>query len=333
MAAYSRIGPKVWKPATGFDNAADEVNTDHIGYLDYQILQWQKMIPNELQLLHPENSIDGGESRSMRRIRVLLYLRANQMRILIHRSVLHSTTSIIENLPRAQTVLNLAKNSIRVLTTLDKTTDIYRNRQVSFNYFLVSALGILFLAVSHAPAQFSSLCRDEFYMALDLVKGFSTKSCASRRLWRTIRGLKEVGPKLSLGGHHNGSALNGDDAHSSAAVAMAGLAAGHPVDTPTEMAMFHAAGTAASIDQYSGSGPSGSQMSFELANLFEAAGGYGNVMSSGSAGGGDVNGYPSSSSGRMQGQGGSGVVQTGNEAIPVSFGGEEELSRIMGDSF
>ncbi|KAI9782940.1 MAG: hypothetical protein M1839_004415 [Geoglossum umbratile] len=324
MVAYSRLGSKVWKSVAGFDNTPNDVKHSDIGYLDYQILQWYKMIPDELQLLNPENNVDGSESRSMRRLRVLLYLRANQMRILIYRPVLHSTTSILENLSRAQTVINLAKNSIRVLTTLNQTTDIYRKQQVCFNYFLVSALAVLFLAVSHAPAQFSSLCRDEFYMALDLVKGFSIKSYASRRLWRTISGLKEVGPKLGL--LSRGS--SGDDAHSSAAAAMAGLATGHQVDTPTNIAMFHAAAAAAAAAATATDnphGPSGFQMSSELTNLFEAAGGFGSVMGGSTAGSSDVNGYPTSPPGSMQGQGGG--AQSGD--VQTLFGNEEELSRVM----
>jgi hypothetical protein len=325
MVAYSRLGSKVWKSVAGFDNPPNDVKDSDIGYLDYQILQWHKMIPNELQLLNPENNADRNESRSIRRLRVLLYLLANQMRILIYRPVLHSTTSILENLSRAQTVINLAKNSIRVLTTLNQTSDIYRRQQVCFNYFLVSALAVLFLAVSHAPAQFSSFCRDEFYMALDLVKGFSTKSYTSRRLWRTISGLKEVGPKLGLLSRGGCS----DDAHSSAAAAMAGLATGHQVDTPTDMAIFHAAAAAAADATDNPHGPSGFQMSFELTNLFEAAGGYGNVMGGSTGGGSDVNGYSTSPPGSMQGQGAS--AQSGD--VPGLFGNEEELSRIMRDLF
>ncbi|KAI9767233.1 MAG: hypothetical protein M1840_005833 [Geoglossum simile] len=321
MVAYSRLGSKVWKTVASFDNSPNDAKHSDIGYLDYQILQWHKMIPDELQLLNSEN-VDGNQSHSIRRLRVLLYLRANQMRILIYRPVLHSTTSILEDLSRAQTVINLAKNSIRVLTTLNQSSDIYRKQQVCFNYFLVSALAVLFLAVSHAPAQFSSFCRDEFYMALDLVKGFSTKSYASRRLWRIISGLKGVGPKLGLLSRGSGN----DDAHSSAAVAMAGLATGHQVDAPTDMAMFHAAAT----DTPHGPSGNGFQMSFELTNLFEAAGGYGNAMGGGSTGGSsDVNGYPTSPPGSMQGQGAS--VQSGD--VPALFGNEEELSRIMKDLF
>jgi hypothetical protein len=96
----------------------------------------------------------------------------------------------------------------------------------------VSALAVLFLAVAHAPADFNRQVRDEFYMALDLVKGFSTKSYISKRLWNTIRGLKEVGPRLGLPSRPLNMDTN--DAHSTAAVAMAGLA-GHPVD---ELAIF-----------------------------------------------------------------------------------------------
>src|SRR5438477_7568059 len=125
MIAYSRIGSRVWRSVAGFDSPINEVKKD-VGYLDYQILQWQKTLPDELQLLYPENIMDGDESRAIRRLRVLLYLRANQMRILIYRPVLHSATSIMENLQGAKNVIDLAKGSIRILTKLNQATDIYR---------------------------------------------------------------------------------------------------------------------------------------------------------------------------------------------------------------
>jgi hypothetical protein len=97
------------------------------------------------------------------------------------------------------------------------------------NYFLTSALAVLFLAVAHAPAEFNTQVRDEFHMALDLVRGLSTTSYVSKRLWKTIKMLKEVGPRLGLNININNEP---SDAHSSAAVAMAGLA-GHQVDEMT----------------------------------------------------------------------------------------------------
>lgn len=264
MISYSRISGKVWRSITGFEpvSTADLKKAD-IGYLDYQILQWQKAIPPELQL--PTADVPQTSSRAMHRLQILLYLRANQMRILIYRPVLHSANCIMDNMPYANTVIELAKDTIRALTHLDQTTDIYRVHQSIFNYFLISALAVIFLASCHAPVQFSTLCRDEFYMALDLVKGFSSKSYVSKRLWKTIKGLKEVGPKLGLSQDAmNGGSRSNDDPHSSAALAMAGLA-GHDIPSMNNSFM---ARDSVPIDN---SPMNGFQMSHEMTNLFEAA--------------------------------------------------------------
>ena len=292
MIAYSRIASKVWRSMTAPEGARSEIKKDSMGYHDYQILQWQNSIPDSLRFYPTIDVPDtGAPSRAQRRLQVLLYLRMNQMRIVIYRPVLHSATSIMENRRYAQVVVEVAKDSIRVLSRLNQTTDIYRTQQVCFNHFLVSALAVLFLAVSHAPVEFNQVVRDEFYMALDLVSGFSAQTYISRRLWKTIRGLKEVGPRLGLVSRPS---LNDSiDPHSSAAVAMAGLA-GHRVD---EMTAFPITQTATGLTH---SPMNGQQMSHELTNLFEAAGatgvvgGYGNVIvhtTSQSADGG--NGYVS----------------------------------------
>lgn len=219
----------------------------------------------------------------------------------------------MENRDYAQTVVEVAKDSVRVLARLNQTTDIYRIQQMCFNYFLVSALAVLFLAVAHAPVEFNRQVRDEFYLALDVLKGFSTKSDISKRLWKTIRGLKEVGPKLGLVCRPMLSDTS--DPHSSAAVAMAGLA-GHPVH---ELTVFHTNQDPSPL----GSSPTcGLQMSHELTNLFEAAGGYGSMMTSGQGLEG-ANGF-----GGPQGE-----LSQGAEGLSGIYGTEGEFSRIMRDLF
>ncbi|KAL8693395.1 MAG: hypothetical protein Q9218_001787 [Villophora microphyllina] len=275
MIAYSRIASKVWRSITAPAGAGGEIEEDTMGYLDYQILQWQNTIPDSLRFYPTVDIPDTGPpSRAQQRLQVLLYLRMNQMRICIYRPVLHSATSIMENRRYARVVVEVAKDTIRALSRLNQTTDIYRTQQVCFNHFLVSALAALFLAVSHAPVEFNQTVRDEFYMAIELVGGFSAQSYVSMRLWQTIKGLKEVGPKLGL---VNRQALSDAiDPHSSAAVAMAGLA-GHRVD---EMTAFPVTQGPAAITQ---TPMNGQQMGYELTNLFEAAGGYQNAMMSSSS--------------------------------------------------
>lgn len=117
-------------------------------------------------------------------------------------------------------MVDLAKDTIRYLTHLNNATNLYRKLQVFYHHFLSSALAVLFLAAVHAPVRFSTTCREEFYMALELVKDLSAQSWVSKRLWRTISSLKEVAPRIGL------RQTQEDDPHNTAALTMAGLATG-----------------------------------------------------------------------------------------------------------
>jgi hypothetical protein len=216
------------------------------------------------------------------------------MRIHIYRPVLHSATSIMQNRQQAQTSVDVAKDTIRVLTHISQTSDIYHTQQALFNPFLTGALAVLFLAVAHTPAEFADNVREEFYMALELVRALSKGSPISNRLWNTIRHLKEVAPKLGLiAGKENTSthptptpltqsqphqlptpqsqplsqqsqpqAKSDSDPSRSAAMAMAGLAGVNVNDVDYSNRRW--------TTEHSSS-PEG--MAHDLTSLFEAAGG------------------------------------------------------------
>jgi len=151
-------------------------------------------------------------------------------------------------------------------------------------------------------------------MALDLVNGFSTKSFVSKRLWKTIKGLKEVGPKLGLSENIQNGNLGAEDPHSSAALAMAGLA-GHEI---TGLGGFGNDGGLGS-----GSSPmNGFQISHEMTNLFEAA--LGSVGMNGTGNGGD-----GGNGGYVQLQDGDSLAGIGSNV----FGGDEVLFRQLRDLF
>ncbi|TID21697.1 fungal-specific transcription factor-like protein [Venturia nashicola] len=299
MVAYSAIGSKVWQRVANADANRSALSGEEMGYLDYQVLQWHRSLPESLSYIRPD-SLESEEkrSRSDTRLRINMYCRSNQMRILIYRPVLHSATSIAENLTQAHTVVDVAKETIRILTHMNQSTDLYRTQQVMFNYFLISALAVLFLAVSHAATQFSNRCRDEFYMALDIVRGMTAHSYVSKRLWRTIKMLKEVGPKLGL------NVRNPVVDNTEAAVAMVGLA-GNPVD---EMALFGNGSNSMRMND----SPNG--MANDLTSLFEAAGGYSTIMPNTS------NSFGVSSD----------AIANNGEGV---FGQHDELARILRDLF
>lgn len=258
MIAYSLIGSKIFKSVADA-TSQDTINKEDMSFLDFQVLNWHRSIPESLKYVHPDSGRQVAEiPRAVHRLQIALYLRANQLRIYVYRPVLHTATTIMENLDFSHVAVKVARDSIRVLMHVNQTTDIYRRQQTMFNAFLISALAVLFLAVAHAPAEFNQECRDEFYMALDLVRGLSSSSYVSRRLWKTIKTLKGIGPRLGLAIGNDDAA----DAHSSAAVAMAGLA-GHNVD---EMALFSNGQSNSALGTPNG-------MASDLTTLFEAAGG------------------------------------------------------------
>ncbi|KAI5286226.1 hypothetical protein KEM55_000369, partial [Ascosphaera atra] len=194
MVPFYRIGSRVWYSGLGMNGA---LQREHIGFLDYQLLQWMKSIPPELRY-DPNAPADPNIQRHHLRLRIIVYMRANHGRMLLYRPVLHSAESIATNMTMAQTCIDIAKDTINVLTQANRDSDIFESIQAIFNYFLVASLAVLFLAISHAPDHFGAQVRDHFYMALDLVKEFSQKSYVSKRLWKVLRNLHEVGRKLGL---------------------------------------------------------------------------------------------------------------------------------------
>lgn len=360
MARFCEISSRVWRTVSKTPTAANDgsgsVNQSEMAYLDYQVIEWHHSIPPMLKFEHPSQppSVDQPPSRGSYRLRVILYLRANQMRIHIYRPVLHSATSIMQNREQAQNVVDVAKDTIRVLTHVSQTSDIYHTQQALFNPFLTGALAVLFLAVSHTPALFADNVREEFYMALDLVRALSKGSPISERLWKTIRHLKEVAPKLGLVADKDNTqqALQPlkqasqapptpqsqsqpqpqtqsqpqskpeTDPSRSAAVAMAGLAG---VDV-NEIDLYNNGSGSAGQNAWSaatGHSSSPEGMANDLTSLFEAAGG---LQAMGQQGHGVLNGNAAS------------VVQDSSPQYVEGFeggggSGQEGLTGIMDELF
>ena len=251
-------------------NPANDIDQGSVDYLDYEINQWYESIDDSMKFSPVQFFLDAGSvSRGQRRLQVVLYLRKNQLRINIYRPVLNSLANIMASRQAAQTIVDVSKDTIRVLSRLNEATDIYRTAQVLFDHFLTAALGVLFLAISHAPNDFSNQVRDEFYQALDIVRSLNRQSRVVQRFWTTIKGLKEIAPNAGLASHRT-KLTDASDPHSAAALAMAGLS-GHAVD---EMSAY----TSVAHHGFLNSNPySGNQMTDELTNLFEAAGASGGM--------------------------------------------------------
>lgn len=214
MVAYAQVESRVWKLTT---RTTATVTSEKLAFLYFRVQQWYRSIKPQYQLQPAEVDILQGHSRSENKIRLLFYFSVNQLQLFIFRHELLNCRAMDEDLPNARLAVEAAKENIRLLRRVSQTTDFYSAQQAPFNHFLVSALAVLFLAVCHAPYQFSNTCREEFVVALELIQGFSSESHVGKKLWKRVQHLKEIGLSLGLlpstaqtGGGQNGT-LNSTD--------------------------------------------------------------------------------------------------------------------------
>lgn len=190
MVGYGRLCSSVWKAIVSFKTISASLAPETVHDLDTKTLAWLESIPMHLRLQHPrQGTAPRPQPVVLHRLRALLYLRGNHSRILIYRHHLLSPTRIKADPGSVWLVVEIAQDTIEVLVHLNATSNIYRRQQSAFNYFLLSALAVVFLAVCHNPAVYAERCRDSFHAAVKLVRDFSRGSKASRRLWDSIKGL------------------------------------------------------------------------------------------------------------------------------------------------
>lgn len=194
MISYARLSTKIWNLVMGWGSRPRAATSDYCSYLDFQVQQWVQSIPQDLRY---DPSSQSSQDGNMTMLQVLLALQANQLRILLYRQNLLSSHSIETDAAGASIAVETAKSTVHMLNVFSRGSVIYFQRPEPFNYFLISALAALFLAVLHAPARFSQVCRPEFYTAVDLVRRSSAGTRTSRRLQKIIRSLKSI--KLNVG--------------------------------------------------------------------------------------------------------------------------------------
>ncbi|OBS28350.1 hypothetical protein FPOA_02289 [Fusarium poae] len=196
MVSYARLCSKVWEELP-LDSSPLSVPKDKVDLFDFLTQKWMHSIPHNLQLVFPRLSqAPQQQSRTLQRLRTLLYLRGNHIRSLVLRHHVMSTANLRADLQGAQLVVSLAQDTIQVLLHLNETSDIYARQKPTFNYFLTAALASILLAVCNAPDVFANRCRQDFRDAVKLLENISQQGQVSRRLWKSIRGI--INRALSL---------------------------------------------------------------------------------------------------------------------------------------
>ncbi|RFN52374.1 activator of stress protein 1 [Fusarium flagelliforme] len=98
MVGYGHLCSQIWEAIPPFGSASQSIPDDTAAALDMKTQDWLDSIPSHLRLRHPRLGLaPRTQPRQPHRLRALLYLRGNYIRILIYRHHLMSTASILAN--------------------------------------------------------------------------------------------------------------------------------------------------------------------------------------------------------------------------------------------
>lgn len=193
MVAYCRIATECRSSILGQGSSSTARD-----FSDFRVVEWRRNLPYFLRFNGDRAEFNPAtEPRSQYRLRLLLYLRANQMRIVIRRHSAFQSGPRDVDTSSMQTVIEVACDTIRVLVTMARTSDVYQAQQKTFNHFLESALSSILLFVGHRKDAGEPSCSEELHMAMGLVRGLAAKSWMMRKLCDKLEKLKVVQAALN----------------------------------------------------------------------------------------------------------------------------------------
>ncbi|CAG9977248.1 unnamed protein product [Clonostachys byssicola] len=198
MIAYTRIASDVWRSVRGNVELPDAAADETRDRLDFRILQWRQSLPTDLQFSGVKETFNPAEHiRGHWRLRLMLYLRANHMRIVIHRNIVHRnmmppTQSRIVNPSSVNTLIEVAQDTIRVLAQLFRTSDLYEIQQKTYNFFLESAVATLLVLFATQESLSGHPCSQDVGWAMDVVRKLAVHSSISYNLWRKLRMIRGI---------------------------------------------------------------------------------------------------------------------------------------------
>jgi hypothetical protein len=167
---------------------------DDYDYFRYRVSLWA--------MRASESFTDDGSSPGIQMLRTILYVRANHLRTLIARAFLCSGLRQAAPLD-IWTIVDIAADTIQVLTQLDPYRKEYRFHEAQLNHFLVSALDVLLFATTHKtsgvespsangealsiPPETAQKAQKGSKLALNRLRGLAECSSQAGYLWDRVQ--------------------------------------------------------------------------------------------------------------------------------------------------
>ncbi|KAM0262575.1 hypothetical protein ACHAQJ_001620 [Trichoderma viride] len=199
MIQYLRIGNHA-SETMAYDRQTAQLTPEELQeaytYFQYRLSEWYKNINGEFQLKAQDEKIE----KWNRHLSITLHLRANTLQIGVARYILFGKgVSAILSAEIWSTCINAAASIASILAAIDADPPQFQSARPESNYFLISGLGILLLAISQntvLPMAERPLSPETFHKAqqsavlcLSLLRNRANSSRPSKHLWKRVQSL------------------------------------------------------------------------------------------------------------------------------------------------
>ncbi|OAL21455.1 hypothetical protein AYO22_07851 [Fonsecaea multimorphosa] len=183
---------------------------DDYAYFLYRVNSWATRACENFEAF----TLSDSASLGLQMVCTTLHIRANHLRTLIARAFLCSGLRNAAPPDIWTTSVEIAADTVKVLTQLDSFKQEYLFHQAQFNHFLISALDVLLFATTHksagvgspsangeelsVPADIAHKARQSSTIALARLQRLAETSVQSKYLWERVR---HVASRLNFSDH------------------------------------------------------------------------------------------------------------------------------------
>lgn len=196
MLEFAKLSGKVQHSISAHIRGVHSFSPDEMDYLNFQFERWFESLPLALKLhvIHGRGQREDGEGEDNVKgtfLRLVLFARKNQARLLVYRPSLISAESAAQHPKHVSVAVDIAKETI---ITIADNASIYEKQTVVFNHFVLSSLAVLVLAATHASEQHSEeRIRSAFQAGVSLIKAGGRVSQVTSRLWERVQHIDRLG--------------------------------------------------------------------------------------------------------------------------------------------
>lgn len=166
-------------------------------FLDYRTVQWRENVSKSLRFGGIQDKFDPSkEKRSRYRLRAVLYLKSNQLRMFLFRRWAAKPGGGTFDDASANKVAVIARESIRIILNLARSSDIHRHHHRMFNHFIQVALSSLLLTLNTNNQIDAVEFIEDIHDAIELLRRLSSHSPVTLKLVDKLGWVREAVRKL-----------------------------------------------------------------------------------------------------------------------------------------